>query len=122
MSCREALDAVDSEIAAVEAVVFSVRSSRSDEVKLRVVLVIDGGEGVATVRVLVRGGGGAEGEAMSDRGGVSLWSTFFETGEDVDSAAFGCLVSLFEPERCCLEGCFFVPEIGSIIVSHADLE
>ena len=73
-----------------------------------------GGEGVATVRVLVRGGGGAEGEAMSDSGRVSLWSTFFETGEDVDSAAFGCLVSLFEPERCCLE--------GSIIVSHADLE
>ena len=41
---------------------------------------------------------------VGSRGGVSLWSTFFETGDDVDSVAFGCLVSLFEPDRCCLEG------------------
>ena len=64
----------------------------SVEVNLRVVLVMGGGEGVATVRVVVTGGGGTEGEATIARGGVSLRSAFFDTG---DKEAGGDWVSRF---------------------------
>ena len=57
------------------------RRSMSVGVNLRVVLVMGGGEGVATLRVVLTGGGGAEGDAKMARGGVGLRLAFFDTGD-----------------------------------------
>ena len=70
----------------VESVVTSVMSSKSMWFKsvgenLREVLLIVGGEGVATLVRLLVGGEGAKGGAVAARGGVVLRSAYFDTAE-----------------------------------------
>ena len=68
----------------VESSVSKMRSSTSWVVNLIVVLVMGGGEGVATFEVLLRGGGGTRIEAKLALGGVVLRSGLLEedAGED----------------------------------------
>ena len=77
MAWRDTL-AADTE-SIVESVLSRVRSSMPVRVNLRVVLVMGGGEGVATVKVVLTGGGRTEGGAKMARGGVGLRSAFFDT-------------------------------------------
>ena len=81
-----------------------------------------GEKGVVTVKVVLTGGGGTEGDAKMARGGVGLRSAFFDTG---DKEAGGDRVPGFDGVAFFLredfvEACFFVPGEGFIIVSHAD--
>ena len=56
-------------VSTVESAVSRVRSSMSVRVNLSEVLVIGGGDGVATLEVVLTGGGGTKGEAKMARGG-----------------------------------------------------
>ena len=78
MACLEALvEAIVGE-STVESAVSKVKSSMSDNLNLRAVLVMGGGEEVTTINAVVAGGGGTRGEARKARGGVDLRSAFFE--------------------------------------------
>ena len=66
----------------VESAVSRVKSSMSDDLNLRAVLVRGGGEGVTAINAVVSGGGGTRGEARMARGEVDLRSAFFDTGEE----------------------------------------
>ena len=107
-----------------EAAVSKVKSSASNDLNVRVVLVEGGGGGVTAIIALVSGGEETRGEAIIARGGVDLRSAFFDTGEE---EAGGEWVQVFEEvtfvlEMDVVEACFFVPvpvEV-SIIVSQAD--
>ena len=112
-----------------------VKSSASNDLNVRVVLVEGGGGGVTAIIALILGveeaicaviSGGEEtrGEAIIARGGVNLRSAFFDTGEE---EAGGEWVPVFEEVTFVLEvdftgASFFVPvpEEVSIIVSQAD--
>ena len=95
----------------VESAVSKVKSSVSDDLNLRVVLVRGGGEGVTAINAVVSGGGGTRGEARMARGEVDLRLAFFDTG---DKEAGGDWVSRFAGEAFSLRetfgaACFFVP-------------
>ena len=59
-----------------------VKSSASNDLNVRVVLVEGGGGGVTAIIALVSGGEETRGEAIIARGGVDLRSAFFDTGEE----------------------------------------
>ena len=65
----------------VESTVSKVKSSMSDDLILRSVLVRSGGEGVTAINAVVSGVGGTRGEARMAREGVDLRSAFFDTGD-----------------------------------------
>ena len=121
MTWRDTL-ATDTEESIVESVVSRVRSSISVKMNLRVVLVMGRGEGGATVRVVLTGGGGTEGEATMARGGVCLRSVFFDTGdkEAGGDGVLGFTEAAYFLRKDFVEACFFVPGDDSIIVSHED--
>ena len=82
MAWRETLAEASMEESTVELAVSKVRSSMSVGVNLREVLVMGGGDGVATLGVVLTGGRGNKGEAKMARGGVVLRSAFFDTGDE----------------------------------------
>ena len=82
MAWREALAKAGMGESTVESAVTKVRSSMSVEVNLRDVLVMGGGEGVATVEAVFTDGGEARWGARMARGEVDLRSPFFDTGEE----------------------------------------
>ena len=110
MTWREALVKEGIGESTVESFVATVGSSTSWVVSLIAVLVIDGGEGVATFEDLLRDGGGTRVETRLALCGVVLRSGLLEadTGEDlgVDRGA-GVL------DACFLEDLFLQPEDGS---------
>ena len=68
------------------------------------------------------GGGGPRREARMVCSGVDLRSTFFDTGEEEAGGEWlpGFDGATFVLREDFMVACFFVPEEGSIIVSHAD--
>ena len=84
MTWREAPTEAGMEEFTVESSVAKVRSSTSVVENLIVILVMGGEEGVATLEVLLRGGGGTSVEARLALGGVVLRSGLLEedVGED----------------------------------------
>ena len=83
-----------------------------------------GGDGVATLEIVVTSGGGNEGEAKMARGEVVLRSAFFDTGDKEAGGEWmpGFIEAASFLKEDFLEACFSVPGEGSIIVSHADLD
>ena len=82
MAWREALAKAGMEELTVESAVAKVRLSKSVGVNLSEVLVMGGGDGVATLEGVFTGGGGTKGEAKMARGGVGLRSAFFYAGDE----------------------------------------
>ena len=104
MAWREALAEAGMGESTVESSVAKVRSSTSWVVNLIVVLVMGGGEGVSTLEVSVRGGGGIKEDARLALGWVVLRSGLLEedAGEDPgEEYGAGFLDAYF------LEDCFF---------------
>ena len=124
MAWRETIAKASMEDSTVESAVSKVRSLMSVRVNLREVLVMGGGDGVATLEVVLTDGGGTEGEAKMARGGVVLRSTFFDTGDEGAGVEWvpGFIEAAFFLKEDFVETCFFVPGEGSIIVSHADFD
>ena len=73
----------------MESAVSRVRSSMSAGENVREVLVMDGGEGVATCESVLADGGGTKGEAVMARGGVVLMSAFLDTGDKEAGGVWG---------------------------------
>ena len=106
----------------MESAVSRVKSSMSSGENLRDVLVIDGGEGVATLENVLAGGGGTKGEAVVARGGVVLRSAFLDTGDK--EAGEGWRIALVGAaffRRDDFIGVGFVELSGRSVVDHADL-
>ena len=124
MAWREALAEAGMRESTMESTVSKVKSSMSVEVNLIDVLVMGGGEGVATFDTVVTGGKEAKGEARMARGGMDLRSAFFDTGEEEAGREWvpGFDEAAFVLREDFMVACFFVPEEGSIIVSQADFD
>ena len=70
MAWQEALAEAGMGESTVESAAARVRSSMSVGVNLSEVLVMGGGDGVATLEGVLTGGGGTKGEAKMARGGL----------------------------------------------------
>ena len=89
---------------------------------LREFLVMDGGEGAATLERVLVGGGGTKGEAVVARGGVVFRSAFFDTGDEEAGEGWRtALVGAAFFRREDFMGVCFVELRGrSMILAHAD--
>ena len=76
MAWRERLAGAGRKDATVESAVSRVRSSMSVGENTREVLVMDGGDGVATLESVLAGGGGTGGKAVVARGGGGFEISF----------------------------------------------